>query len=346
MHLISREDYPNGHNLTEEQTEFKDQFARQGSPQIRLGRRRRKLLSLALVPLAVVNSHGRKSAVGTINELNERPFVPGPELAIISLADHPARYPNQWHFIESRVLVNIGYIDEGGAPCIGGVREMCRLRADFSKGPLMKGQQALQCDSSGDLLSPRNGKLRIARVGRWIDICVGRHANKQNTVVYRLEESVLSEDNPSATLAFELPNGLPGPGEVIELTEVQEKQVLVSHKRRFKFFQAMFENGEPLTQWPPGRVLPAARVEIFKILNDMNLEQNDATLLPTDQRQPLVDPDEWAFGAYVAFEQRTVTHPKHADESVVVDPMNLTTLPGFTPTQALKDDLLKAVGPH
>jgi hypothetical protein len=332
--LISREDYPNGFNLNPEQQNFRTEYSRQGVNSIRLGNKKRKLLSIALLPLSLAMNNGRNPGRNAMTDLNgDCPFVPGPEVAVITMTDHPARFPNQWHFIESRVLVNVGFIDEGGAPCVGGMRDMCRLRADFSKGPLMRGQQALKCDSQGELVAPRTGKLRVSRTGRWIDICVGRHSGKQNTVAYRLAENLLFGDDPTAVLAFDLP-ALPEAGEVIELDDVQKGDVLVTLTRRGQYFQAMFENNEPETQWPQGRVLPASRVEIFRVLNKMNLVQNDMTLLPHD----------WEFPALIAFERCVRTTDD--GERIDVDPTSLTTLPGFTPSQALKDDFRKAVAPH
>lgn len=350
--MLSREDFPNRVNLTLEQQKFAEQYGRRGSSKIRTGKERRRLLSLALMPLTVPLAGGHNRKVRS-TELNNRPFVRGSEVAVVSLADHPARHPNDFHFIEARVLVNVGY-EEGGAICIGGKAKKCSLRADFSKGPLMRGQQALQCESMGDLESPRTGKLRIAGCGKWIDVCVGQHRvghhgnSMHNTIVYRLARTLLEGKTAAAELAFMVP-ALPESGEVIELDDVQAGVTLVKLSRKAQYFKAQFETGsngeDPVLQWPPGRILPANRVDLFKVLLEMNGFQNDVTLSQGADKPPPVDPKEWAFGAFVAFEQR-VEKAKDDKPEVNIDPLELTKLPGWTLAQALKDDFRNAVGPH
>jgi hypothetical protein len=353
--LLSREDYPNRVNLTPEQQKFADQFARKGSSKVRMGKLRRRLLSLALMPLTtpLAGSHSRRIRS---TEFKDRSFVLGRDVAVVSLADHPAYHPTEWHFIESRVLVNVGYFDEGGTICVGGLRSQCSLRADFSKGPLMRGQCGIQCEHDGELDSPITGRLRIAGCGKFIDVCVGDHKvgyrgdTRHNTIVFRIERKLLEGSNPPAELEHAM-HDLPKSGEVCEIDDVQAGDVLVKLHRKCQYYKAKFETNpetqelEPETQWPPGRILPANRTDLFKVLLAMNEFQNDVSLAErVEDKPPPVDSADWAFQAFVAFERQTV---KDDDgEAVDVDPFELMKLPGWTLTQALKTDFMNAVGPQ
>jgi hypothetical protein len=352
--LLSREDYPNGVNLTSEQQKFAAQFSRQGSSKIRLGKTKRKLLSVALMPLTTP-LRGKQGRRIKSTDLNKRPFVPGNEVAVVTLADHPARHPNQFHFIESRVLVNVGFFDEGGAICVGGLDTQCALRADFSKGPLMKGQRAVRYEHVGPLDAPFTGRLRVVGCGKHVDICVGKHKvgvhgnTMHPTVVYRIDRKFFEGDKPKAELAYVLAE-LPESGQEVEVDDVQAGSTLVVLHEKCEYFGAQFvaNTSEPLMDWPPGRILPASKVDLFRVLLAMNDFQNDVTLCVEEEKPPSVDPSDWAFRAFVAFERRVFKKEDHEDllENVDVDPLKLTQLPGWTINQALKDDFRYAVGPN
>lgn len=355
--MLSREDYPNRVYLTPEQQIFAEQYARRGSSKVRMGKIKRKLLSLALMPLTTPLA-GSRSRRTRSTEFKDRPFVLGRDVAVISLSDHKAYHPTDWHVIESRVLVNVGFFDEGGQICVGGLRSQCSLRADFSKGPLMRGQCAIQCEHDGEVDSPVAGRLRITGCGKFIDICVGEHKvgprgeTKHHTIVCRIDRKLLEGANPAAELEVAMHDTLPASGEVIELGDVQAGECLLRLSRKCQYYKAKFDTDSetqelvPETQWPPGRILPANRTDLFKVLLAMNGFQNDVVLSEkVEDKPPAVDPAEWAFKAYVAFERRTVKDSQ-SGEVVEVDPFELMKLPGWTPTQALKTDFLHAVGPQ
>lgn len=340
--MLQSEDYAHGFNLTSEQRDFAAEFTRDGAHQLRAARTHRRLLTLGLMPLATaLPARGRQQVVNLGTEL----FVSGLELAMITLSDHPARYPNQWHQIESRVLVSLGHFDSAGAFCVGGAADSCRLRVDFSKGPLRRGQEGDKVTGSGVLVSPIAGKLRVARCGKYLDFCVGE-VKRNPTIVFRIQVDDFAGDNPAAReLGCTLPDNLPDPGETLEFGEVAIGTPLVELSQTCTYFAAKFTpKGEPLTQWPPGRILPASRVELFRVLLDMHRFQNDCVLLPPNSRPGLLAPENWLPSVYVAFKDDVVTDGDSAP--VTVNPATIFSLPGYTHSRALMEDFREAVGPR
>ena len=335
--MFHGESYQLGVGLSPLQAEYREQYMRPGSREVRSGRIRRPFVSIAaLAPRRANGGGGRHLGAN----LRKNTVLPMSQLEFVTLSDCLSEQGSGRLRVGTRVMMQQPYLQAGCVPVVGGSQRYCRLKIDFSRGPLSLGQAELMCRSHGTLQSPVAGTLRIQHYGDYVDICVGeydRGAGKVPQIVWRLPIE------PFRTNSIQLLEGtLPEePGDLLEFDTVKAGQALVCLLGQISYGQAVFRDGRPVLERPRGRRLLASKLDYFSALNSMNQQQNDLVLLPEDQQPSLTDPAEWAFRVLFEVRHATVTED---GQQVVIDPYNLLTFPGFMPTPALAGDILQAVG--
>lgn len=345
--MLHKEDYHNGRHLTAEQAVFGQQFVRRGSSAIRSGSLRRKLLSIALVPLAYSEYPEYRDQFDP--DMLGKPFVLGKSVGIVTMSDHPLETPKRNAKIETRVLVNVGFIDTSGAPCVGGYPNECRLATDFVHGPLTVGQKTSFSRRVGMVHTPVAGVLQLTRSGPWLDVGV-REPNGDTHEIMRIDFTHIEHECVTFLVNQMLVDQMLASPTVshdpIELGTVLKSQPVLDVRKPCSYYVCDYQHNTHFVGFVYGAatgVFPAELSELFSALNGMVELQNDTILLPYESRPPLVEPQEWAFRPYVAFEAGM---RQRADSQYVdVDPYDLTSIPEFEPSAALKSDLIAALGP-
>jgi hypothetical protein len=347
--VLHSEDYPANVNLSPEQRFYARLFARQGAAALRSGKRRRQLLSLTLTPVDVTANRFDPELT---RQTLDKAFVANSDIVFTTMADHPLENPrNGVHAIETSVLVSVARVDERGDVIIGGNRDLCRCAADFSKGPLHRGQNSTPVNLEPNVYAaPRAGALSFSRVGRWLDVRIGTHQDNGavSTIIWRFEATLFNQqDCPISFSAIadsdlDLPDS---PGKTLEAGNVQVGTPVMSISRTVPAVAAVLSSsGVPEMRWP-ANVLPAHRVGVFKVLNQM-LSTQDSIALGTDEdgiEEAVGKPADWAIRPYIGFIDQSVATD---DGNIEVTATALTSLPDFTVTAALKADILHAVGPN
>lgn len=329
--MISREHYRDGLNLNPQQQIYQQQFAREGSAQVRQGIIDRPFVSLAVLP---DNTAANRERYGN-TDLKKSSLVAASRVEFATMVDVVSSHQSPIKRIDTLVLFQHMMIDKDGTPFIGGLSEGCRLKIDFARGPLTPAQSSVTCRRLGRLKSPVSGPGIVKRHGDCVDICVGtfrRGSHSFSRVIWRLFASDFEDGR--AELAFG--NVPTESGEEVPLGPVEANQTLVELHETTEFKQARLnDRGEPITDRPRGRVLMATKTEYFAALNAMNRAHNDLVLL--DKPPALVDPNTWAFR--VLYEVPEMQF----DDGTTFDPRNLLSFPEATITPALVGDLLRSV---
>ena len=340
--MLKREHYESGVGCNDLQQEFREEYVRDGVREIFFGDIERNLLTLSamLKPRRIETGIGRPKLI--FDRLKEgQLIVDHRKVDVLMLSDRPIKDPRpKGKRIETLVTVQTGYLDEEGHPSVGGFHPLCHKVLDFTRGPVQPYQAAVTCHDIGDLkcLPGRSGMFRVRRIGDWVDLCVGDFSKHKVTpvILYRLDQSLFQGGTPSVIVEgcdekMPLENG-----QMIDIGPVKPGDTLLTLRSKVTYEQARFDNkGRPMIESPRGRVLPASLSQrpYFATLNWINRLHNDLTLLPPEEQpEDLPVASQWAWGALVEFPCEV------ADQ--------ITFLPGFEITQALKADFLKAVGPN
>lgn len=346
--MLSVEDFPGRQFLSPLQQVFADEYDRRNVSEFRTGRRRRKLLSVGMLPAHIVAQNRATAPVANIN-CN---FVRADAVAVVTLSDHEAPLRKGPLRIESRGLISTPRLDDGGSVVIGGNKLYCRLRCDTTRAPLFKGQSATVVQLKGSESEPVTvpatiaGNLVLVRTGKWLDLCIGDTAPSANTrrILARIDIEEVLGDAPNIVFEFDLQE-LPPSGGIVPLGRVAVGQGLFTAYGTTRYQKAVFDsNNQPKLEWPNSRTLSANKTEVLSLFNAMIKLQNDVAL--DSKNVGTVSPSTWLFKTYVAFERIDgIYSDGEVEEPVIIDPDNLTTLPGFAISQALKADLLVGVGP-
>lgn len=272
-------------------------------------------------------------------DLARQAIVPLDAVDIITLSDRPAMNPTQFKKVETfAMLIRPRMV--GTEPYVGGSTDHCRLKIDFSKGPLMPGQSEIRLRGDGSLKAPFPGKLVIRRLPHAVDVCIGQYSRpdgrRQLRIVYRFAVNDLS--------SIEFLVGDPPAEEMLQTEHghVTAGQTILRLRRALDYSQGRFDSdNNPLFERPRGRVLMATKLDYFAAMNSMNTQQSDLVLPPPEEQAELTDAADWAFR--VLLEVRSANVPSETG-FVHVDPLDITGL-GYPITPVLAGDLLRAVGP-
>jgi hypothetical protein len=344
--FLSREDYEEGLGLSSTQQAYWEESTRKVAKEVKEGRLRRQCWSLGL--LSVVN---RSPSSPGDPFTKHKPFVRGDQVEFVVMVDKSPRY-GAASKVRTLSMIERGYLDEGGLPCIGGSAANNQVAVDFSQGPLHRAQPGLECKGvTGPLLAPRDGTMCIMRTGDTIDICVGYIAagevlptQPKEAIAFRLSQALFDGDRPSATFA-DRTVVLPASGEFSGYREVKCGDPIIKLHNPSDYWVAVLDKGLACTRNPSRPILLASRHDWFKSFQALNELQNDYAeerweeSLDETVSYASVCPSTWAFGAMYPFSANTL------HDGVLVDTRNITGLPGFEMTQALRADFIRGISP-
>lgn len=259
------------------------------------------------------------------------PFIDTADLDFVLLADRALSRPDRDRSIAHMATVCKGYLDGDGVPCIGGQPHHTLATVDFALGPLFRAQSGLLCRNfRGQIIAPSDGQLRVARVGDFIDLCIGelprsRHAGFSGpdipAIAFRFFTHTIvgSSDNSSdmpVTLSVDIPTEL-SDGQVFTFGNVAAGDVVGKVSSPTDYYRAMRDaSGNPITANPPSQTLSATRLDWFSILNKMQRQQNDL-VLATDGPAVHSDPADWMPAAMYVFSESQLSDMVESSEFMV-----------------------------
>lgn len=247
-------------------------------------------------------------------------FVPPNLLDVVTMT---RRQPRYGHAVFP-VLLQVGYSDQAGLPCLGGTLESLRKEADFAIGPVQDHQMFIMTDRSGHLkYTGAPGLFVVRRSELHTDLCVGRMGTEP-LVIYRFYRG--QEDSGDLEIA---------PSDI----QVQSGYVLATLHKTMRFGQISCNDDGPIVMRIGGQTLSAKRFDqtveygqqLFRMLNQMNRTMNDMVLLPQPERPHVVPIEHWAPRIMVAIPANQANR--------------ITGINGYRHTEFLRDEARRAISP-
>ena len=328
--MLRLEDYQTGSGCTDLQKLYRDDLLRMKP--ISRKQLRRKMLVVAVAPKPENVRRGSEPCHFEALERfdPERLIVLASETDIYLMFDRPIQSDRPGHRVETLILGETGYLDEGVGPSIGGRKNRNHADYDYASKPFYACQGGdIRLHTGGHLKAIVGGKFRVRRIGSWLDLCVGEVSGHQPMINYRLGIGHCTGDK--AVVEIKGLTSLPENGEMVTVGTVNESDVIAELRRPVEHFRAGFDNKRPVMITRAKKLIPAHHEREFELFIKMNRTMLKYTPKnPGDSRPFLLDPTRWAFPALFRFERLS----------------GLVHNGDFAVTQKLQDDLLDAVGPR
>jgi len=243
-----------------------------------------------------------------------KPFVRVEDVELVALWDRPRdKVYNHKNKIETSAVSYQGKFVPGQGLSFGCHSDQYRLAVDFSKVPRQSCQYSIGSSPMGWLRAVWDGEFQLRRIGKWVDLCVGTQhwRNSEPVIMYRVPYAAIASGDIEINADFDMP----GHHGVVEFGHACVGDELATAHKPTLIYQALRENRRfVMRKFTASHVLGTHQLEYFRLLNGMVDTQLRSALEIGGSRQPLQNPQSWAFNPMLQFSAenlRRLAHHRH-----------------------------------